>query len=84
MYHNLKKCFEETLSYELPHCESVSFTYDKWTTRAKHGYLNMAIHYISPEFDLRKLTVDCHSTVRKKDEQGIASLISSIISSILG
>jgi hypothetical protein len=84
MHHNLKKCFEETLSYELPHCESVSFTYDTWTTRANHGYLTLTIHYISPKFELRQFTVDCRSTEKKKDDRGIASLISSMISSISG
>ena len=84
LHQNLQKCVEETLSFELPHCESVSFTYDAWTTRAKHGYLTLTIHYVSPEFKLRKFLVDCRSTERKNDDRGIASLISSMISSISG
>ena len=84
LHQNLQKCVEETLSFELPHCESVSFTYDTWTTRANHGYLTLTIHYISPKFELRQFTVDCRSTERKKDDRGIASLISSMISSISG
>jgi hypothetical protein len=84
MHHNLKNCLEETLRIELPHCDSVAFTYNKWTTRSKHGYLTLTIHYISPKFALRKFVVDCRSTEMKKDDQGIASLISSMISSISG
>ena len=84
LHQNLKKRLEETLSDELPHCESVSFTYDTWTTRANHGYLTVTIHYVSPEFKLRKFLVDCRSTEMKEDDQGIASLISSMISSISG
>jgi len=47
-------------------------------------YLTLTIHYISPKFALRKFVVDCRSTEMKKDDQGIASLISSMISSISG
>jgi hypothetical protein len=84
LHQNLKKRLEETLSDELPHCQSVSFTYDTWTTRADHGYLTLTIRYISPEFELRKFLVDCRSTEMKEDDEGIASLISSMISSISG
>jgi hypothetical protein len=84
LHQNLKKRLEETLSDELPQCESVSFTYDTWSTRANHGYLTLTIHYISPKFELRKFLVDCRSTEMKEDDQGIASLISSMISSISG
>jgi len=44
----------------------------------------VTIHYVSPEFKLRKFLVDCRSTEMKEDDQGIASLISSMISSISG
>jgi hypothetical protein len=84
LYQNLHVVLEEVLSCELPHCESVSFSYAEWTSHANHGYLSLNIHYINPKFQLRKFSLYSRSTERKTDDQGLASLISSMISTVKG
>ena len=84
LYQNLYAAFEEVLKRELPHCRNVAFTSDEWTSRARHGYLCLTIHYINKDFQMRKFTVACRSTEGKSDEGGLAFNLRSMIMSIPG
>jgi hypothetical protein len=81
---NLPYALEEVLKRELPHCRNVAFTSDEWTSRARHGYLCLTIHYINKDFQMRKFTVACRSTEGKSDDGGLAFNLRSMIMSIPG
>ena len=80
---NVQAALDEVLSKELPHCENVAFTTDKWQSRAEQPHMSLIIHYVICKFVLKKYAIPCKST-EGFNEAAKSALIKSLIDDIKG
>ncbi len=88
---DLAEGLEKLLAKELPHVTQVCFTAEAWVTGQigqKSGYLALNMHYISDNFEYRKLMVASRTAGDPDkiaiDKQGTANLLSAMIKQIPG
>jgi len=91
IYEDLAEGLENLLAKELPHVNQVCFTAEAWVTGQigpKSGYLALNMHYISDNFEYRKLMVASRTAGNPdkiaSDIQRTANLLSGMIESIPG
>jgi hypothetical protein len=58
LYHTLKVVMHEVMEKELIDLNQVAITTDHWTSRANDSYMSVTLHYISPDFALKKFTLE--------------------------
>ena len=58
LYHTLKVVMHEVMEEELIDLNQVAITTDHWTSRANDSYMSVTLHYISPDFALKKFTLE--------------------------
>jgi hypothetical protein len=78
LYANCKAAVDKELAIQLPQCKGVSFTADYWTSRSCDPYLGMTLHFITPEFEMKKLMVACKSAEGRHTGQNIANHIDKV------
>jgi len=91
IYEDLAEGLEKLLAKELPHVNQVCFTAEAWVTGQigqKSCYLALNMHYISDNFEYRKLMVASRTAGDPDkiaiDKQGTANLLSAMIKQIPG
>jgi hypothetical protein len=57
VYDTLIATRNRVLRDELPSCSQVALTFDHWSSRNNDPFLCITLHYLTEDFDLRKMTV---------------------------
>ena len=58
LYNILKGAMHQVMKKELMDLNQVAITTDHWTSRANESYMSVTLHYILPDFDLKKFTLE--------------------------
>jgi len=58
----------------------VAFTTDGWTSRNNDPYESLTLHYVSKDFELKKLSLDCQNFIKRKTGILLAKGFDSMIS----
>lgn len=58
LFENVEKAVADVLEHDLPEAQFVSFTTDFWKSRNKDQYLNITLHYVDPNGELKHFHVE--------------------------
>jgi hypothetical protein len=82
LYNNVKASVDKILQEDLLEVEGAHFSIETWDTEFSHSYYAFVLHYISPDWQYKKWTVECQSTVGVRN--GEASLADAMVGRIPG
>jgi len=80
LYRNLRKEVRKQLEKDIPHCKLVAFTTDGWTARNNDPFESLTVHYVTKDFELKKLSLDCQNFIARKTGVLLAKGLDSMIS----
>ena len=82
LYGNVKMHVDTILARELPNCSKVGFTADFWKCRANQQYLNVSIHYVNDQYELRHYCLEFKVWQARESAAEIAKGLKYIIDGI--
>lgn len=59
LFHETKTKVSNILCTDIQHAESLSFTMDLWTSRSHDPYLSLTAHYLTTDFIMKNMTLQC-------------------------
>lgn len=59
MYLKHVSLLKEEINTDLINMNSISFTFDMWTSGAQQSYMSLTIHYLTKQFELKNKTLGC-------------------------
>ena len=65
IYRNLRPDVKKQLEGDIPYCEMADFT-DGRTARNDDPFVSLRLHYLTKEFELKKLSLDCQSFIGRQ------------------
>lgn len=71
---------EETLKTTLGSIEHLCLTADLWTSRANESYLAVTGHFITEEFELKTILLDCSNFEDSHTSENIQSVLNDVMS----
>ena len=79
-YRNLRRYVKKQLEKDIPHFEIAAFTTDGWTARNGDTFVSVTLHYVTKDFELKKLFLDCQNFIGRHTgvlfAQGLDHMIS--------
>ena len=58
IYRNLRRDVKKQLERDIPHCQMAAFTTDGWTAKNGDPFVSFTLHYVTKDFELKKLSLD--------------------------
>jgi len=75
---------DKILKEDLLEVEGAHFTIDHWTTVDDDSYKALVLHYISPDWQYKKWTMECENTDEVPTGEEIASMTDGMVGRIPG
>ena len=80
IYRNIRRDVKKQLERDIPHCEMAAFTTDGWTARNVDPFVSLILHYVTKDFELKKLSLGCQNCIGRHTgvlfAQGLDHMIS--------
>ena len=80
IYRNLRCDVKKQLERDIPHCKTAAFTTDGWTVRNCDPFVSLKLHYVSKDFELKRLSLGCQNIIGRHTglllAQGLDHMIS--------
>jgi len=80
LYSKKLSLLKEEINTELNSMQSISFTFDIWTSGAQQPYISLTTHYLTKQFELRNKTLGCSYFPGEHDGKSIFLKIKSMVS----
>ncbi|XP_060879313.1 zinc finger BED domain-containing protein 4-like [Metopolophium dirhodum] len=80
LYSKKLSLLKEEINTELNSMQSISFTFDIWTSGAQQPYISLTTHYLTKQFELRNKTLGCSYFLGEHDGKSIFLKIKSMVS----
>ena len=78
----MRRDVKKQLERDIPHCEMAAFTTDGWTARSGDPFVSLRLHYVTKDFELKKLSLGCQNFIGRHAEvlfaQGLEHMISQL------
>jgi hypothetical protein len=84
LYTNIKTAVDGILNADLPSVSAVHFTSDHWSSRTNDAYQALTVQYITPQWELKKWTVECRNAEGRHTGELVAALTDQMIRNIPG
>jgi len=80
VYKNLRNDVKRQVEKDIPHCNLAAFTTDGWTARNGDPFVSLTLHYVTSDFELKKLSLDCMNFIGRHTGVLLGKGLDSMIS----